>query len=219
MFCPEGFPGWFCLRPALPSPSLEGSLTQFGAIGSKSRLSIKGVCVWGGPAKSSQNSPGPDPAQSSPLFPKAWGWAEAIWSLPVLSPANGPIAAELQQGLQPVVDHATCSQRDWWGSTVRDTMVCAGGDGVISACNVSVRALCPIPAAGGSEGGSEEGKGLRTGETPEEPSPWQRGDGAPGGPRRLGKNLSPCPLPHQHHGKIITIERTSLSPSPSPTTQ
>ncbi|KAF4018560.1 hypothetical protein G4228_010288 [Cervus hanglu yarkandensis] len=48
---------------------------------------------------------------------------------------NGPIAAELQQGLQPVVDYATCSQRDWWGSTVKETMVCAGGDGVISACN------------------------------------------------------------------------------------
>ncbi|XP_044798791.2 chymotrypsin-C isoform X2 [Bubalus bubalis] len=48
---------------------------------------------------------------------------------------NGPIAAELQQGLQPVVDYATCSQRDWWGTTVKETMVCAGGDGVISACN------------------------------------------------------------------------------------
>uniref|UniRef100_A0A2K5YSM9 Peptidase S1 domain-containing protein n=1 Tax=Mandrillus leucophaeus TaxID=9568 RepID=A0A2K5YSM9_MANLE len=48
---------------------------------------------------------------------------------------NGPIADELQQGLQRVVDHATCSRIDWWGFRVRKTMVCAGGDGVISACN------------------------------------------------------------------------------------
>uniref|UniRef100_A0A4X1W7U1 EF-hand domain family member D2 n=2 Tax=Sus scrofa TaxID=9823 RepID=A0A4X1W7U1_PIG len=63
--------------------------------------------------------------QDYPCYVTGWG---RLWT-------NGPIAAELQQGLQPVVDHATCSQRDWWGSTVRDTMVCAGGDGVISACN------------------------------------------------------------------------------------
>ena len=52
--------------------------------------------------------------------------------------ANGPLADILQQALLPVVDYDTCSQRDWWGSTVRQTMVCAGGDGVVSACNVSV---------------------------------------------------------------------------------
>jgi hypothetical protein len=54
-----------------------------------------------------------------------------------LSPADGPIADELQQGLQPVVDHDTCSRWDWWSFKVKKTMVCAGGDGVISACNVS----------------------------------------------------------------------------------
>ncbi|KAJ1157455.1 hypothetical protein NDU88_010167 [Pleurodeles waltl] len=48
---------------------------------------------------------------------------------------NGPIADNLQQALLPVVDHATCSQRDWWGSNVKETMVCAGGDGVVSGCN------------------------------------------------------------------------------------
>lgn len=57
----------------------------------------------------------------------------------LLSAANGPIAEELQQGLQPVVDHATCTQSDWWGAMVKETMVCAGGDGVTSACNVSAR--------------------------------------------------------------------------------
>ncbi|XP_041802736.1 chymotrypsin-like elastase family member 2A isoform X1 [Chelmon rostratus] len=48
---------------------------------------------------------------------------------------GGPIADILQQALLPVVDHATCTKSDWWGSQVKDTMVCAGGDGVVSGCN------------------------------------------------------------------------------------
>ncbi|XP_062247626.1 chymotrypsin-like elastase family member 2A [Platichthys flesus] len=48
---------------------------------------------------------------------------------------GGPIADILQQALLPVVDHATCTKPDWWGSQVKDTMVCAGGDGVVSGCN------------------------------------------------------------------------------------
>ncbi|KAK1340472.1 hypothetical protein QTO34_019042 [Cnephaeus nilssonii] len=60
-----------------------------------------------------------------PCYVTGWG---RLWT-------NGPIAEELQQGLQPVVDHATCTQSDWWGAMVKDTMVCAGGDGVTSACN------------------------------------------------------------------------------------
>ncbi|XP_023388419.1 chymotrypsin-C [Pteropus vampyrus] len=81
------------------------------------------------------------PAEGS-LLPQNYscyvtGWG-LLWT-------NGPIADELQQGLQPVVDHSTCTQWDWWGALVRNTMVCAGGDGVISACNVSVQALHPIP--------------------------------------------------------------------------
>uniref|UniRef100_A0A452V957 Chymotrypsin-C-like n=1 Tax=Ursus maritimus TaxID=29073 RepID=A0A452V957_URSMA len=63
--------------------------------------------------------------QDYPCYVTGWG---RLWT-------NGPIADELQQGLQPVVDHATCTQRDWWGTMVRDTMVCAGGDGIISSCN------------------------------------------------------------------------------------
>ncbi|XP_040183063.1 chymotrypsin-like elastase family member 2A [Rana temporaria] len=47
---------------------------------------------------------------------------------------NGPSADALQQGLLLVVDHATCSQSDWWGVTVKDNMVCAGGDGIVSSC-------------------------------------------------------------------------------------
>ncbi|XP_008056304.1 chymotrypsin-like elastase family member 2A [Carlito syrichta] len=41
----------------------------------------------------------------------------------------------LQQGRQLVVDYATCSRSDWWGSSVKTNMVCAGGDGVITSCN------------------------------------------------------------------------------------
>lgn len=52
--------------------------------------------------------------------------------------AGGPIADILQQALLPVVDHATCSKSDWWGFQVKETMVCAGGDGVMSGCNVSL---------------------------------------------------------------------------------
>ncbi|XP_076132508.1 chymotrypsin-like elastase family member 2A, partial [Alosa pseudoharengus] len=48
---------------------------------------------------------------------------------------GGPIADILQQALLPVVDYSTCSLPDWWGSQVKDTMVCAGGDGVVSGCN------------------------------------------------------------------------------------
>ncbi|CAD7678328.1 unnamed protein product [Nyctereutes procyonoides] len=63
--------------------------------------------------------------QDYPCYVTGWG---RLWT-------NGPIADELQQGLQPIVDHATCTQRDWWGTMVKDTMVCAGGDGIISSCN------------------------------------------------------------------------------------
>ncbi|CAM5105582.1 unnamed protein product [Natator depressus] len=48
---------------------------------------------------------------------------------------NGPFPNKLQQGPLAVVDYATCSLPSWWGSTVKRTMVCAGGDGVISSCN------------------------------------------------------------------------------------
>ncbi|XP_063173712.1 proproteinase E-like [Candoia aspera] len=47
---------------------------------------------------------------------------------------GGPLPALLQQALLPVVDHAHCSQPDWWGSFVKETMVCAGGD-IRAGCN------------------------------------------------------------------------------------
>ncbi|XP_073172869.1 chymotrypsin-C-like isoform X1 [Lepidochelys kempii] len=62
--------------------------------------------------------------QDFPCYITGWG---RLWT-------NGPISDDLQQALLPVVDHATCSQWDWWGFMVRKTMVCAGGDGVVSGC-------------------------------------------------------------------------------------
>ncbi|MEE6471839.1 hypothetical protein FKM82_009387, partial [Ascaphus truei] len=52
-----------------------------------------------------------------------------------LTANNGQIASILQQAPLPVVGHSTCSTGSWWGSTVKSTMVCAGGDGVRSSCN------------------------------------------------------------------------------------
>ncbi|KAG7227029.1 hypothetical protein INR49_022376, partial [Caranx melampygus] len=62
--------------------------------------------------------------------------APAMLLAGVASPVTGgPIADILQQALLPVVDHQTCSKPDWWGFQVKETMVCAGGDGVVSGCN------------------------------------------------------------------------------------
>ncbi|XP_067250831.1 chymotrypsin-like elastase family member 2A isoform X1 [Chanodichthys erythropterus] len=47
----------------------------------------------------------------------------------------GPTTGALQQALLPVVDYATCSRPDWWGSRVTEKMICAGGDGVAAGCN------------------------------------------------------------------------------------
>lgn len=37
----------------------------------------------------------------------------------------------------PIVDHETCTKPDWWGPSIKQSMVCSGGDGVVAACNVS----------------------------------------------------------------------------------
>lgn len=66
---------------------------------------------------------------------------------PLLLTAGGPIADILQQALLPVVDHATCSRYDWWGSQVTTKMVCAGGDGVVAGCNVSLNSKLRIDEA------------------------------------------------------------------------
>uniref|UniRef100_A0A8B9Z0S4 pancreatic elastase n=1 Tax=Buteo japonicus TaxID=224669 RepID=A0A8B9Z0S4_9AVES len=47
---------------------------------------------------------------------------------------NGQLSSVLLQAYLPVVDHQICSSRSYWGSTVKKTMVCAGGDGIRSGC-------------------------------------------------------------------------------------
>uniref|UniRef100_A0A8C5DZS3 Chymotrypsin-like elastase family member 3B n=2 Tax=Gouania willdenowi TaxID=441366 RepID=A0A8C5DZS3_GOUWI len=48
--------------------------------------------------------------------------------------SGGPSATTLQQALLPVVGHSVCRQSDWWGSSAKTTMVCAGGESK-SACH------------------------------------------------------------------------------------
>nr|XP_046248508.1 proproteinase E-like [Scatophagus argus] len=48
--------------------------------------------------------------------------------------SGGLTAVKLQQALLPVVGHSICSSSDWWGSYVKTTMICAGGD-IRSACH------------------------------------------------------------------------------------
>lgn len=51
--------------------------------------------------------------------------------------ADGPASRELKEAYLPVVDHNTCTSSGWWGSTVKTTMVCGGGNGVEAGCFVS----------------------------------------------------------------------------------
>ncbi|XP_078136416.1 chymotrypsin-like elastase family member 1 [Sander vitreus] len=53
-----------------------------------------------------------------------WGLIDYIGSIPAI----------LQVAPINVVEHSVCSQPNWWGSNALETMVCAGGDGVISGC-------------------------------------------------------------------------------------
>ncbi|XP_040278343.1 elastase-1-like [Bufo bufo] len=48
---------------------------------------------------------------------------------------GGSLPSILQQAPLPVVAHATCSTSSYWGSTVKTTMVCAGGNGAQAGCN------------------------------------------------------------------------------------
>uniref|UniRef100_A0A8C3E8X7 pancreatic elastase n=1 Tax=Corvus moneduloides TaxID=1196302 RepID=A0A8C3E8X7_CORMO len=48
---------------------------------------------------------------------------------------NGDSPDRLQEVVVPVVDHEICSQPDWWGSQAKETMICAGGDGVRAGCS------------------------------------------------------------------------------------
>uniref|UniRef100_A0A3P8WQB1 pancreatic elastase n=1 Tax=Cynoglossus semilaevis TaxID=244447 RepID=A0A3P8WQB1_CYNSE len=47
---------------------------------------------------------------------------------------GGSLSPQLKQAYLPLVSHEVCSRSDWWGSTIKNTMVCGGG-GSDSGCN------------------------------------------------------------------------------------
>ncbi|KAM3877800.1 elastase-1-like [Diretmus argenteus] len=47
---------------------------------------------------------------------------------------GGSLSARLKQAYLPLVNHKTCTSSGWWGSTVKTSMVCAGG-GAEAGCN------------------------------------------------------------------------------------
>ncbi|XP_026204466.1 elastase-1-like [Anabas testudineus] len=47
---------------------------------------------------------------------------------------GGGMPTRMRQAILPIVDHETCTSSGWWGSTVKTTMICAGG-GAKSGCN------------------------------------------------------------------------------------
>ncbi|RLV62729.1 hypothetical protein DV515_00019006 [Chloebia gouldiae] len=51
-----------------------------------------------------------------------------------LTRSNGQLSSVLLQASLPVVDYQICSSAPYWGNLVKNTMVCAGGDGVHSGC-------------------------------------------------------------------------------------
>uniref|UniRef100_A0A3B4V9K6 Chymotrypsin-like elastase family member 3B n=1 Tax=Seriola dumerili TaxID=41447 RepID=A0A3B4V9K6_SERDU len=66
--------------------------------------------------------PGATLAHNQPCYVTGWG------------PHVGGSAPLWKQALLPVVDHSICSKSDWWGSSAKTTMVCAGGESK-SACH------------------------------------------------------------------------------------
>lgn len=63
-------------------------------------------------------------ANNNPCYITGWGKTRT----------NGQLSQTLQQAYLPSVDYSICSSSSYWGSTVKTTMVCAGGDGVRSGC-------------------------------------------------------------------------------------
>lgn len=69
---------------------------------------------------------------------RSWEVFPALTSNVMSHSANGELAQTLQQAYLPSVSYSICSSSSYWGSSVKNTMVCAGGDGVRSGCQVSV---------------------------------------------------------------------------------
>ena len=79
---------------------------------------------------------------SSELISWSHWWSVVAWSFGptfLLPPclAGGFLSNRLKQAFLPVVDYEACSRSDWWGNTVKTTMVCGGG-GTEAGCNVSL---------------------------------------------------------------------------------
>ncbi|XP_026871083.2 chymotrypsin like elastase family member 1, tandem duplicate 6 [Electrophorus electricus] len=54
---------------------------------------------------------------NNPCYITGWGRTQT----------GGQLSPQLKKAYLPLVDYATCSSSSWWGSTVKPTMVCAGG--------------------------------------------------------------------------------------------
>lgn len=72
---------------------------------------------------------------------RGWLWVSQVLTGVALTSArlraaNGQLSSVLLQAYLPVVDYQICSSSSYWGSTVKPTMVCAGGDGIRSGCQV-----------------------------------------------------------------------------------
>ncbi|XP_062453320.1 chymotrypsin-like elastase family member 1 [Rhea pennata] len=63
-------------------------------------------------------------ANNYPCYISGWGRTRT----------NGQLSSVLLQAYLPVVAYDICSSSSYWGSTVKSTMVCAGGDGVRAGC-------------------------------------------------------------------------------------
>ncbi|XP_075911209.1 chymotrypsin-like elastase family member 3A [Petromyzon marinus] len=66
--------------------------------------------------------------------PNSWPWQCHI---DCISSADGPSPSTLQQAKLPFVSYAKCSSSEYWGTTVKPSMICAG-DSLHSTCYVSV---------------------------------------------------------------------------------
>ncbi|XP_023651208.1 elastase-1-like [Paramormyrops kingsleyae] len=54
---------------------------------------------------------------NNPCYISGWGRTQT----------GGQLSPTLKQAYLPIVDYSICSRSDWWGASVRTTMICAGG--------------------------------------------------------------------------------------------
>nr|XP_032834865.1 chymotrypsin-like elastase family member 2A [Petromyzon marinus] len=63
----------------------------------------------------------------------ATGWGSLSSHIDCISSADGPSPSTLQQAKLPFVSYAKCSSSEYWGTTVKPSMICAG-DSLHSTC-------------------------------------------------------------------------------------